>query len=114
MNPSEIAAVPEAITAYQAAHDRKDVDNARQQFTDTASVVDDGKTYEGVDGVDTFLRKAGSEYTYARTLVSAEEVASGCWRVTNRLEGNFPGGVVDLSYEFRLENGLIARLTIAP
>jgi hypothetical protein len=34
--------------------------------------------------------------------------------VTNRLEGNFPGGQVDLSYEFYLESELIARLIIAP
>jgi hypothetical protein len=32
----------------------------------------------------------------------------------NRLEGNFPGGQVDLSYEFQLNDGLIIRLVIAP
>ena len=103
-----------AITMYQAAHDRKDVAAALAQFTHDARVIDDSRTYDGIDGVETFLRKAGSEYTYNRTLISAEEVASNCWRVTNRLEGNFPGGQVDLSYEFQLEGELIARLTIAP
>ncbi len=101
-------------SAAQAAHDRRDVETAIAQFTADPSVVDDGKTYEGIDGVETFLRKAGSEYTYTRALISAEEVTSDCWRVANRLEGNFPGGQVDLFYEFRLEGGLIARLTIAP
>ena len=107
-------AVPKAIAMYQAAHDRRDVEAAIAQFTADASVVDDGKTYVGIDGVETFLRKAGSEYTYTRALISAEEVTSDCWRVANRLEGNFPGGQVDLFYEFRLEGDLIARLTIAP
>ena len=87
-----------AITMYQAAHDRKDVAAALAQFTHDARVIDDGRTYDGIAGVETFLRKAGSEYTYTRTLISAEEVASHCWRVTNRLEGNFPGGQVDLPH----------------
>jgi hypothetical protein len=34
--------------------------------------------------------------------------------VTNRLEGNFPGGQVDLSYEFDFLDGLITHLVIAP
>ena len=106
--------IPNAITMYQAGHDRKDVAAALAQFTLDARVVDDGRTYEGIDGVETFLRKAGSEYTYTRTVISAEEITTNCWRVTNRLEGNFPGGQVDLSYEFQLEGERIARLTIAP
>lgn len=114
MNPDETIAVPKAISQYQAAHDKRDVAAALAQFTHTASVIDDGKKYEGTDGVETFLRKAGSEYTYTRTLISAEEVSSDCWRVTNRLEGNFPGGQVDLSYEFLLEDGFISCLIIAP
>jgi hypothetical protein len=114
MTSSESAAVPNAIQRYQAAHDSRDVAVALAQFTLDASVVDDGKVYDGADCVETFLRKAGSEYTYTRTLMSAEEVSSDCWQVTNRLQGNFPGGQVDLSYEFHLENGLISRLVIAP
>ena len=114
MTSNETTAVPDSITKYQAAHDSRDVATALAQFAVDACVIDDGKTYEGVDGVETFLRRAGSEYTYTRALISAEEVTSDCWRVANRLEGNFPGGQVDLFYEFRLEGGLIARLTIAP
>jgi hypothetical protein len=33
--------------------------------------------------------------------------------VTNRLKGNFPGGVVDLRYRFVLAEGLISELDIA-
>ena len=106
--------IPQAIAVYQAAHDCRDVSTALAQFALDASVVDDGRTYDGIVGVESFLRNAGSEYTYTRTLVVAQEIAPECWRVTNHLEGNFPGGHVDLSYEFQLVEGLIARLTIAP
>jgi hypothetical protein len=113
-NSSNATEVPDVITIYQAAHDRRDVAAALAQFAADANVVDDGRTYEGSSGVESFVRNAASEYTYARTLVAAEEVEPDRWRVTNHLEGNFPGGQVDLSYEFQIVGGLIARLTIAP
>jgi hypothetical protein len=114
MNSDDLVAVPAAITSYQASHDSRDVEKAFAQFTDDVHIEDDGRTYEGRSGVRTFLQEAGSEYTYTRTLIGATEVSPDCWRITNRLEGNFPGGEVDLSYEFVLKDGLIARLKIAP
>lgn len=114
MQSNDRSAVPHAITAYQTAHDRRDAVTALAQFTVDAIIVDDGRTYEGAGGVETLLQKAGSEYSYTRTLISAEETTTDCWRVTNHLEGNFPGGQVDLSYEFFLVNSLIESLAIAP
>jgi hypothetical protein len=32
----------------------------------------------------------------------------------NRLEGDFPGGVVELRYRFTLVDGLVTELVIAP
>ena len=106
--------LPDAISTYQAAHDRRDVSAALAQFAHDATVVDDGRTYEGLSGVESFLTTAASEYTYTRTLVAADEVAPDRWRVTNHLEGDFPGGRVDRSYEFQLVDGRISLLTIAP
>lgn len=105
---------PSAITTFQAAHDRRDVRVALAQFTFDAQVVDDGRTYDGIAAVESFLQHAGSEFTYTRALLEAQEIAPDRWRITNRLEGDFPGGQVDLSYEFELVSGLIRRLTIAP
>jgi ketosteroid isomerase-like protein len=111
---SDAPEMPQVIAAYQAAHDRGDVATALAQFADDATVVDDGQAYDGITGVETFLRTASAEYTFTRTLVSAAEMAPDHWVVTNHLEGDFPGGRVDLAYEFRLGDGLIRRLTIAP
>jgi hypothetical protein len=36
------------------------------------------------------------------------------WLVVNHLEGDFPGGVVDLRYRFALSGDLISELVIAP
>lgn len=106
--------LPQAIAEYQAAHDRHDVPMALAQFAADATVVDDGQIYEGTAGVESFLRTAAAEYTFTRTLLAAQEHEPGRWLVTNHLRGNFPGGEVDLSYEFLLADGLITRLTIAP
>lgn len=114
VSSSDPVNVPPVIATYQTAHDRRDVATALAQFAPDARVVDDGRSYEGIAGVEAFLSTAASEYTYTRTLRAATEVAPEQWRITNHLEGNFPGGQVDLSYEFRLADGLITQLTIAP
>ena len=60
MNPnsSHQTDVPSSITIYQAAHDRRDVPTAVAQFAADARVVDDGRTYEGISGVESFVRNA--------------------------------------------------------
>ena len=113
-NAPDSSKVPQAIVAFQTAHDRRDIRTALAQFAEVARVVDDGRIYDGIAGVDSFLRTAASEYTFTRTLVSAVEIAPDHWVVTNHLEGDFPGGHVDLAYEFRLADGVITHLTIAP
>jgi hypothetical protein len=113
-NSPDASKVPRAIETFQTAHDRRDVPTALAQFAEVARVVDDGHIYDGIAGVETFLRTAASEYTFTRTLASAVEIAPDHWIVTNHLEGDFPGGHVDLAYEFRLAHGLITSLTIAP
>lgn len=114
MNSSDTIEVPPVIEAYQTAHDRRDIPTALAQFADDASVVDDGHTYHGTVGVESFLRTAASEYTFTRTPISAEEIAPDRWVVTNHLDGDFPGGHVELAYEFRLSDGLITHLAISP
>ena len=112
MDPSVV--LPSVITNYQDAHDRHDVATALLQFTPDAEVTDEGRTYRGAAGVETFLRTAAAEFTFTRTLVEATEAARDEWVVTNHLEGDFPGAVADLRYRFRLVGDLISRLEIAP
>ncbi|WP_029432257.1 nuclear transport factor 2 family protein [Blastococcus sp. URHD0036] len=108
------AQLPAVIRGYLAAHEAHDTDAALAAFTPTAVVVDDGSTHRGTEEVRRFLWTAGAQFTYTTTLVSAGRCDDGQWVVTNRLEGDFPGGVVDLRYRFRLDAGLIAELVIAP
>jgi hypothetical protein len=80
----------------------------------TPPSFDDGKEFHGTDEIRSWLTTAASEWTFTRTLVSAALVDDETWLVVNHLEGNFPGGVVDLRYKFTLIGDLISELVIAP
>ena len=102
------------ISRYQEAHDRRDTAVALSAFAPNARVADDGREYHGTDEIRGWLEQAASEYTFTRSLVGAEATGPGTWIVTNHLEGNFPGGVVDLRYQFVVTADLISELVIAP
>ncbi len=109
IEPSQLPAV---IRSYLAAHTAGDAETAIQAFTSTAVVVDDGKTFRGTDEVLGFLRHAGAEFTYTTELIGAQHVDDEHWVAVNRLEGDFPGGVAELSYRFTLADDLITDLVI--
>ena len=92
--------LPDVIGRYQAAHDRRDTAAALSTFTPDARVFDDGREYLGTDAIREWLSTAASEFTFTRTLISASAEGDDAWLVVNHLEGNFPGGVVDLRYQF--------------
>jgi hypothetical protein len=106
--------LPEVVARYQDAHDRHDTDIALSAFTAGATVLDEGREYHGTDQIRTWLMTAGAALTFPRTFVSAEATGGGVWVVVNRLDGDFPGGVVDLRYRYVLTGGLISELVIAP
>jgi ketosteroid isomerase-like protein len=106
--------MPDVVARYQDAHDRRDVETALAAFATDATVTDDGHEYHGPDEIRDWLARASTEFTYTRTLTGADAIDANSWLVTNHLEGDFPGGVVDLRYRFVLADGLISELEIAP
>lgn len=106
--------LPEIVDRYQQAHDRGDVDEALTAFAPGAVVVDDGHRAEGTDEIRAWLVDTSNAFTYERTLMGAEATGPGTWLVANHLEGDFPGGTVDLGYRFTVADGLITELLIVP
>ena len=106
--------LPDVVARYFAAHDQHDTEAALASFASDATVIDDGHEYRGRDEIRDWLSRASVEFTYTRTLKDAQHVEHDRWLVTNHLEGNFPGGVVDLRYRMALTNDLISELEIAP
>lgn len=111
IDPAEL---PPAVTRYLAAHRDRDTATALTTLTDDASVTDDGTTYEGKPAIADWLGKAASEYTYTTELTAAHSTDATHYTANHHLEGDFPGGQVDLRFRFTLRDGLIERLVIAP
>ncbi|MFE7814492.1 nuclear transport factor 2 family protein [Streptomyces sp. NPDC057433] len=115
-NPTSInpADLPEAITRYLTGRAAKDASAAAPAFAPHATVTDDGHTHEGAEAITRWLGQTDTEYTYTTTLAGAERDAPGRYTVHQHLEGDFPGGKVDLHCRFVLTHGLISELSIAP
>jgi hypothetical protein len=111
----DTATVPPVVAKYLS--DQGD-DGRRQSvveaFTADARVTDEGIDYDGPDGIRSWLDKTGSEYTYTTALTGQRQEGPDQWTVLAHLEGDFPGGAVDLRYRFSLDQDRISRLTIAP
>jgi len=106
--------LPATIRSFLAAHHIRDIDAAARAFSSDAVVVDEGRTYRGSVEIGEFLGKAGAQYSYTTELIGAQRLDEDRWVATNRLEGDFPGGVVELDFRFTLDGPLVAELVIAP
>ena len=106
------AGLPATIRTFLAAHAAREADAAARTFTHDAVVVDQDETFRGTEQVLDFLHNAGSQFSYTTELVSARREDDTHWEVVNRIEGDFPGGVADLTYRFTLAGDLIGDLSI--
>jgi len=106
--------LPAVITAYLAAHRARDVETALAVFTADAVVRDDGHTYRGTGEIRGWLDSAGAEYTFTTSLTGVSSTDAAHYDVRQRLEGDFPGGVVDLHYRFTLRGAAVSELVIEP
>src|SRR5436309_13371809 len=92
--------LPRTIASYLTAHRTRDADTAITCFSTDATVTDDGKTYEGAADIRRWLDRSAGEYTYTIELVGAEKIDDEHYTAINHLEGDFPGGFVDLHFRF--------------
>jgi hypothetical protein len=105
--------VPEIIRRYFELDAERDVDGIVALFSDDATVIDEGEARSGHDAIRDWRTGAASRYEYTTTIMSSEALGEDRHRVNARLEGDFPGAIVDLNHDFTITNGLIRRLEIA-
>jgi hypothetical protein len=106
---------PDAVRAYLALTIAGDRTAAIVAFAEDAHVTDDGRGHDGVTAVRAWLDRPAGDYTFTTTPLSAQSTSDGGTVVTCRVEGNFPGGLVELDHRFTLdETGRISRLVIEP
>ena len=110
--------LPTVISDYLAASDRGDLDALVACFTDDAVVLDEDQEWRGQAGLRQWREKVANAYEYTVEVRGAAEQGSvdGVQRhdVHTHLEGNFPGGTVDLTFRFGLRHDRIATLQIVP
>jgi ketosteroid isomerase-like protein len=107
------APAPSVVTRYFAAADARDFTGLANCFTSDGFVVDEGTAYRGRDEIIGWRQDLAGKWTFTTTVTGSDPVSSTEFRVHARVEGNFPGGVADLTYRFVLQDDAIAELSIA-
>ena len=106
--------LPAPVRTYLEAHASRDFAAMSGILRDDAVVVDEGVEHVGPEAIRAWLGRAASQFTYTEELRSQARTGDAEWTVVNHLEGDFPGGVVDLRFVFELDGDALERLTIAP
>ena len=104
----------EIVDRYFKADSRRDHEAVVDLFTPNAVVFDEGKEWRGTDGLRAWREGPASAYEYTATVVDSSVIDHDSYLVNVRLDGNFPGGTVDLRFTFTLAGKRIARLRIQP
>jgi hypothetical protein len=108
------AELPAVIRTFLTAQPFGDAVTAARTFAVDAVVIDEGRTYRGREEIQAWLECAAFGFDYTTRFTGASTIGEADFDVVQRLEGNFPRGVVDLHYRFALDGSLIGRLVIEP
>jgi ketosteroid isomerase-like protein len=110
--------LPPVVSNYLAASDRDDIDAIVACFTEDAVVLDENRHWRGADAIRQWRENVATAYEYTVAIIGSQALGEldGGQRhaVYTHLEGNFPGGQVDLTNRFTLRGELIVGLQIVP
>jgi hypothetical protein len=106
--------LPDVVTRFFELDAARDVEGIVALFADEATVTDEGETRQGIAAIRDWQLGPASAYSYRTELHRADQLGPGHHLVAGTLTGNFPGGTVDLRWDFTLEGDRISRLVIAP
>jgi ketosteroid isomerase-like protein len=112
---TQIPELPTSVAAYLAAANGSDPTTVAGLFTTDAVVVDDGHTYRGRAEIVSWRTDVARSFTYTTTRLRVDLYDDVTVVVVERIEGDFPGGRIDLAYRFTLDTtSQINSLTISP
>ena len=117
---TEVAAdaLPPVISDYLAASERGDAGAIVACFAQDGLVVDEDRTWRGAAEIRQWRESVATAWEYTVELTGARALGEadgvGRYDVYTHLEGNFPGGKVDLTDHFAVRGGRITRLEIVP
>jgi SnoaL-like protein len=105
---------PEVVQRYFASDAERDTQAILELFADDATVIDEGEERRGTGEIRRWRTGPASRYQYTTTILDGHPTGEGGYRVIARLDGNFPGGSVELKHDFRIDGDRISYLKIAP
>jgi hypothetical protein len=111
---SSVGRAPNPVRRYFEADAERNIDAIVDLFAGDATVIDEGQTRRGIDEIREWQTGPASQYEYRVTITGEERLADDRYRVVARLDGNFPGGIASLNFDFGLDGELIRSLEIAP
>jgi hypothetical protein len=107
-----MTAIPDVVARYYAAAAAADLEILIGCFAPDAHVRDEGHDYDGVAEIRGWRESLASKFTYTTEITGVEQLDDRQYLVSTHLEGDFPGGIVDLAQRFTLADGLICDLSI--
>ncbi len=102
--------VPDVINRYFAALNGRDSEGLLALFTPEAVVIDEGETWRGLSEIRTWIDNVAFRFQYNAEVLGVEGAGDGSYVARMRLEGDFPGGTVELNVRFDVDGGQIRRL----
>jgi ketosteroid isomerase-like protein len=104
----------DVVSRYFEADARRDTQAILSLFRDDAVVIDESRTWRGNAEIREWRLGPASKYEYTTTVARIDRTDKTHYRVSGRIEGNFPGGTAELVWDFSTVGGLISNLEIAP
>lgn len=101
--------LPNTIAALVTAQDNFDSHRYANCFSETAIVLDEGKTYNGRAEIQRWIQKANDEF---RIVMKPLEYSETEETLKAEVSGNFDGSPAILTYHFALHEGKIQSLKI--
>lgn len=111
MNHIHSTSLPEPIARYLDSANRFDAAGASGSFTPDAAVRDEQHEYVGHAAIERWIAQTSQSYQAQVTVTNVLALGANV-KIAASIAGNFSGSPVDLDYDFCLQDGKIARLTI--
>jgi ketosteroid isomerase-like protein len=103
---------PAVIDRYFTLAAQRDTDALMALFADDADVVDQGLRHRGIDAIRLWRDGVATADDHTTTILGTVVLGDHGHRINARLDGNFPGGTVDMAYRFTTDEDQITRLQI--
>lgn len=101
--------LPNVIAGLVAAQNNSDSQAYANCFTETAVVLDEGKTHTGKTAIKNWIEQANETY---KTAMKPLEFSISDQTLTAEISGSFPGSPIVLTYQFELKGEQIQSLKI--